>query len=70
MADMNLGMTERLQPIHERVAQMVRDEIMPLDEEFLAEVGKAGDRWAYTPRQTEILEGLKARARERGLWNF
>jgi len=68
--DMNLGMTERLKPIHEKVARMVRDEIMPLDEEFLAEVGKEGDRWAYTARQTEILEGLKAKARERGLWNF
>jgi len=48
----------------------VRDEIIPLDEEFLAEVGKAGDRFAYTRRQTEILEGLKAKAKERGLWNF
>nr|WP_201744824.1 acyl-CoA dehydrogenase family protein [Mesorhizobium microcysteis] len=67
---MNLGMTERLKPIHEKVARMVRDEIIPLDEEFLAEVGKDGDRWSYTPRQTEILEGLKAKARERGLWNF
>jgi acyl-CoA dehydrogenase len=67
---MDLGMTERLKPIHEKVAAMVRDEIMPLDEEFLAEVGKSGDRWSYTPRQTEILEGLKAKARERRLWNF
>jgi acyl-CoA dehydrogenase len=70
MADMNLGMTEKLKPIHARVAAMIRDEIMPLDEEFLAEVGKDQDRWSYTKRQTEILEGLKARARERGLWNF
>ncbi|MBZ9761958.1 acyl-CoA dehydrogenase family protein [Mesorhizobium sp. CA8] len=70
MADMNLGMTERLKPIHQRVAAMVRDEIAPLGEEFLAEVGKNGDRWAYTARQTEILEGLKKTARERGLWNF
>ncbi|MDX8443344.1 acyl-CoA dehydrogenase family protein [Mesorhizobium australafricanum] len=70
MGEMNLGMTERLKPIHERVARMVREEILPLDEEFLAEVGKAGNRWAFTPRQAEILEGLKAKARERGLWNF
>jgi len=68
--EMNLGMTERLKPLHENVATMVRDEIMPLDHEFHAEVGKDGDRWAYTARQTEILEGLKAKARERGLWNF
>jgi acyl-CoA dehydrogenase len=67
---MALGMTERLKPIHDKVARMVRDEIMPLDEEFLAEVGANGDRWTYTPRQSEILEGLKAKARERGLWNF
>ena len=71
MSDMALGMTERLKPIHERVARMVRDEIMPLDEEFLAEIGKnGGDRWVHTDRQTEILDGLKAKARERGLWNF
>ncbi|RUU68309.1 acyl-CoA dehydrogenase [Mesorhizobium sp. M2C.T.Ca.TU.009.01.2.1] len=70
MADMNLGMTERLKPIHQRVAAMVRDEIAPLGEAFLAEVGKGGDRWAYTARQTEILESLKKTARERGLWNF
>ncbi|MFE0017949.1 acyl-CoA dehydrogenase family protein [Mesorhizobium sp. NPDC059054] len=70
MADMNLGMTERLKPIHAQVAAMVRDEVIPLDEEFLAEVGRAGDRWTHTKRQTEILEGLKAEARKRGLWNF
>ena len=70
MTEMNLGMTERLKPIHERVSRMVREEIIPLDEEFLAEVGKNGDRWTYSERQTEILEGLKAKARERGLWNF
>ena len=70
MTDMNLGMTERLKPILEKVARMVREEIIPLDEEFLAEVGKNGDRWTYTPRQTEILEGLKAKARQNNLWNF
>ena len=66
---MDLGMTERLKPIHEKVARMVADEIKPLDAEFLAEVAK-GDRWSYTERQKEILEGLKAKAKERGLWNF
>jgi acyl-CoA dehydrogenase len=70
MADMNLGMSDKVKPLHEKVSRMVREEIAPLDEEFLAEVGKGGDRWAYTPRQTEILEGLKAKAKERNLWNF
>lgn len=69
---MPLGMTERLKPIHAAVTEMVRNEIMPLDEEFLSEIGKAegGDRFKLTARQTEILEGLKSKAKERGLWNF
>lgn len=69
MSDMNLGITDRLRPILDEVKTMVRDEILPLDDEFLAEVGK-GDRWTYTPRQKDILEGLKTEARRRGLWNF
>jgi acyl-CoA dehydrogenase len=52
-----------------RVSAMIRDEIMPLEEEYAAEVGK-GDRWQYTDRQSEILEGLKAKAKAAGLWNF
>ena len=67
---MDLGVTKHLQPILEAVRDMVRNEIMPLDEEFLTEVGSQGDRWSYTPRQTEILEGLKAKAKARGLWNL
>ncbi|WP_442880102.1 acyl-CoA dehydrogenase family protein [Aurantimonas sp. A2-1-M11] len=66
---MALGMTERLKPIHAAVRDMVRNEITPAGEEFLAEVPKEG-RWIYTARQSEILEGLKATARSRNLWNF
>ncbi|WP_340161757.1 acyl-CoA dehydrogenase family protein [uncultured Hoeflea sp.] len=67
---MDLGITKHLEPILEAVRDMVRNEIMPLDEEFLAAVGSEGDRWSYTARQTEILEGLKAKAKARGLWNL
>ena len=67
---MDLGQSERVKPLIEKVRAMVRDEILPLEPDFEAEVGKAGDRFVYTARQTEILEGLKAKARERGLWNF
>jgi acyl-CoA dehydrogenase len=67
--EMALGMSERVKPIHAKVAAMVRDEILPVDEEFLAEVPK-GDRWSYTARQQEILESLKRKAKAQGLWNF
>ena len=67
---MDLGISERVKPLLDQVRAMVRNEIIPLEEEFEAEIGKAGDRFRYTDRQTEILEDLKAKARERGLWNF
>ncbi|RMH52652.1 MAG: acyl-CoA dehydrogenase [Alphaproteobacteria bacterium] len=67
---MDLGMSARVRPLVAAVRKMVSEEIAPLDAEFRAEIGKTGNRFEYTPRMTEILEGLKARARERGLWNF
>ncbi|RVT85296.1 acyl-CoA dehydrogenase [Rhodobacteraceae bacterium CCMM004] len=66
---MDLGLSDRAAPLHTAVRAMIADEIAPLDAEFLAEVD-VGDRWQFTPRQTEILEGLKAAARDRGLWNL
>lgn len=68
---MDLGLSKRAAPLRAKVRQMVREEIMPLDAEYHAEIGKAkGGRFAFTERQNEIREGLKAKARERGLWNF
>ena len=67
---MDLGMTPKVKPLVEKVRAMVRTEVMPLDEEYESEIGKGGDRFTHTKRQIEILEGLKAKARERGLWNF
>ena len=66
---MDLGVTDRLQPILADVRSFIKDRVVPVDEEFLSEVDK-GERWDLTTRQAEILEGLKAEARDRGLWNF
>ncbi|HBN31008.1 MAG TPA: acyl-CoA dehydrogenase [Rhodobacteraceae bacterium] len=66
---MNLGKTERLQPLLDKVTAMIRDEVLPLEDEYIEEINK-GDRWQFTARQTEILEGLKAKAKAAGLWNF
>jgi acyl-CoA dehydrogenase len=67
---MNLGMSDRIKPLVAQVRTMVLDKIAPLDDEYHAEIGKAGDRFLLTPRQLEILGDLKTKARERGLWNF
>ncbi len=66
---MDLGISERVRPLLEAVRSFIDEKVIPVDEEFLAEVDK-GDRWSFTDRQTEIIEGLKSAAREQGLWNF
>ena len=69
---MDLGVTDKLKPLIDKVRQMVSDDIEPLDQEFHEEVGKhpSGSRWQFTERQMEILTHLKSLAKERGLWNF
>ncbi len=67
--DMTFGLAPENRALLDRVATMIRDEIIPLEDEYAAEVAK-GDRWTYTDRQTEILESLKAKAKTAGLWNF
>ena len=67
---MDLGMSKRVAPLVAQVREMVQTEIAPLSDEFLSLVGSTGDRFTYSERQTEILEGLKAMAKDRGLWNF
>ena len=66
---MDLGLRPEAQALLMRVKEMITEEIMPLEEAYHAEIGQ-GDRWGYTARQAEILEGLKAKAKARGLWNF
>ena len=67
---MNLGMSDRVEALGAQVRTMIADEIEPLDHEYHGETGKAGDRFVLTARQIEIIDGLKAKARTRGLWNF
>lgn len=67
---MDLGMTERLRPIHAQVRDMMQNKIIAADAEYHSEIGKAGDRFVFTDRQTEIRETLKVEARSKKLWNF
>jgi acyl-CoA dehydrogenase len=66
----NLEISENAKPLLEKVKAFIAREIEPVTEEYFSLVGADGDRWSYTPRQTEIREGLKAKARSQGLWNF
>ncbi|AXI41566.1 acyl-CoA dehydrogenase family protein [Sulfitobacter sp. SK011] len=66
---MNFEMRPENRELLDRVTAMIRDEVIPLEEAYHAEINK-GDRWTYTDRQADILEGLKAKAKAAGLWNF
>ncbi len=67
---MDLGVTDKARPLIAKVRKMMQEEIIPLDAEYHAEVGKTGNRFEFTDRQNEIREGLKQKAKDAGLWNF
>lgn len=66
----NLQLSDEYKPTLEKVKKFIKEEIEPVEEEYFQEIGKGGDRWQYTERMTEILEGLKDKAKKVDLWNF
>ena len=66
---MDLGISEQVAPLLEKVRVFTEQHILPVEEEFVAEI-EVDDPFVLTPRQLDILDSLKSRAREEGLWNF
>ena len=66
---MDLGLSENLVEVREKIRAFVEDKVEPIEAEYLAEIA-IDDRWSHTARQEEILNGLKDEARAQGLWNF
>ncbi len=66
----NLTLSDKAQPLLAAVKRHIAENIVPISEEFFALNEQKEDRWSYHPRQLELLEGAKAKAREAGLWNF
>jgi acyl-CoA dehydrogenase len=66
---MDLAISDKVRPLLDAVRTFIDEKVLPVDEEFLAEVA-TGDRWTLSDRQNEILDSLKSAAREQGLWNF
>ncbi len=69
---MDLGVSDKVANLIIQVREMIQNEITPLNDEYFEEIGKhpSGDRFVLTDRQVEIIDGLKAKAKERQLWNF
>jgi len=66
---MDLGLSEELVEVKEKIRTFVEEKVEPVEAEYHAEIA-VDDRWSHTARQDEILNGLKDEARVLGLWNF
>ncbi|HEX6567799.1 MAG TPA: acyl-CoA dehydrogenase family protein [Acidimicrobiales bacterium] len=66
----NLGMSPEARPLLDKVTAFVADEVEPITDEFYALGADREDRWSFAPGQLELLDGVKAKAKANGLWNF
>jgi acyl-CoA dehydrogenase len=70
MDDFDLRMSERALPLYEAVSAFIRDVVDPMTEEFYRRGEGRADRWSWDPGQLELLDGAKAKAKAKGLWNL
>lgn len=66
----NLSMSDSAQPLFQAVRKHIEENVDTITEEYYALDRVKKDRWQYHPRQLELLESAKNKAREAGLWNF
>ncbi|MEM8777176.1 MAG: acyl-CoA dehydrogenase family protein [Pseudomonadota bacterium] len=66
---MHLGLDAEKTQLLQRVRDIIRDNIMPIEAEYAVEIDKA-DRWQFTKKQLGILESLKDIAKQEGLFNL
>jgi acyl-CoA dehydrogenase len=66
----NLAMSDGARPLLEKVTTFIREEVEPITAEYFRLAEGLQDRWSYAPGQLELLDGVKAKAKANGLWNF
>ena len=66
----NLTMSEEAQPLLDAVTKHITDNVDPILEEYQTLQAEKDDPWQWHPRQLELLDGAKNKAKESGLWNF
>jgi acyl-CoA dehydrogenase len=66
----DLRMSEKVRPLYEAVKKFIAEEIEPKTEEFFRLGKDREDHWGYGEGQLELLESIKTKAKEQGLWNF
>jgi acyl-CoA dehydrogenase len=66
----DLRMSEKARPLYEAVKKFIAEEVEPKTEEFFRLGVGREEHWGYGEGQLELLDGIKAKAKEQGLWNF
>jgi len=66
----NLAMSDKAKPLLDAVIKHIRENVDPITEEYYRLGEGRANRWSHAPGQLELLEGVKEKAREAGLWNF
>ena len=66
----DLRMSEDVRPLYDAVKKFIFTEVEPITAEFFRLGADREDRWSYAPGQLELLESVKDKAKEQGLWNF
>ena len=66
----DLRMSDKAQPLMAAVKKHLEENVAPITEEFFALNKEKEDRWIWHPRQLELLQGAKDKAKASGLWNF
>jgi acyl-CoA dehydrogenase len=66
----NLAMSDEAQPLMDAVQKHIQENVVPITEEFERLHEEKEDRWSWHPRQLELLDGAKEKAKASGLWNF
>ena len=66
----NLGMSAGARPLLEQVKAFITNEVDPITAEFFRLGEGRAERWSFAPGQLDLLDGVKAKAKANGLWNF
>ena len=66
----NLSMSDKARPLMDAVKHHIEANVVPITEEFFSLDSVKEDRWTWHPRQLDLLEGAKNKAKASGLWNF
>ncbi len=66
----DLRMSEEVRPLFDAVKEFIANEVDPHTKEFYRLGENREERWGYGEGQLELLDSIKAKAKEQGLWNF